>query len=232
MAQKRILVTGGAGFIGSALVRHLIGHTQYRVLVLDKLTYAGTLTSLAPVSEDPRYGFVRADICDHQAVAQAFEGFDPDIVVHLAAESHVDRSIDGPGAFIETNLVGTYVLLQAARAQWSALRAEMARISGAIVLIGGAKNQDGQIIDADGVEEELNAAKSVGAFLLPIGSTGGTAKSVCERLIGSYLVSDGNQAVRPNDAELKMLMNTYDPSEITSLVIKLLKKSRNGIERL
>ena len=124
MAQKRILVTGGAGFIGSALVRHLIGHTQYRVLVLDKLTYAGTLTSLAPVSEDPRYGFVRADICDHQAVAQAFEGFDPDIVVHLAAESHVDRSIDGPGAFIETNLVGTYVLLQAARAHWSALPAE------------------------------------------------------------------------------------------------------------
>lgn len=118
------------------------------------------------------------------------------------------------------------------RAQWSALRAEMARISGAIVLIGGAKNQDGQIIDADGVEEELNAAKSVGAFLLPIGSTGGTAKSVCERLIGSDLVSDGNQAVRPNDAELKMLMNTDDPSEITSLVIKLLKKSRNGIERL
>ena len=117
----KVLVTGGAGFIGSALVRHLIAHSPHHVHVLDKLTYAGTLTSLAPVSADPRYGFTRADICDAAAVAKIFASFYPDIVVHLAAESHVDRSIDGPQAFIETNLVGTYTLLQAARHHWDGL---------------------------------------------------------------------------------------------------------------
>ncbi len=126
MSQKslKVLVTGGAGFIGSALVRHLIFHSQHHVHVLDKLTYAGTLTSLAPVSADPRYGFTRADICDAEAVAGIFAAVDPDIVVHLAAESHVDRSIDGPQAFIETNLVGTYTMLQAARHHWDRLSGE------------------------------------------------------------------------------------------------------------
>ncbi|NBS01799.1 MAG: dTDP-glucose 4,6-dehydratase [Rhizobiales bacterium] len=120
----KVLVTGGAGFIGSALVRHLIAHSPHHVHVLDKLTYAGTLTSLAPVSADPRYGFTRADIGDAEAVAAIFAAFDPDIVVHLAAESHVDRSIDGPQAFIETNLVGTYTMLQAARHHWDRLSGE------------------------------------------------------------------------------------------------------------
>ena len=126
MSQKslKVLVTGGAGFIGSALVRHLILYSQHHVHVLDKLTYAGTLTSLAPVSADPRYGFTRADICDAEAVAAIFATFDPDIVVHLAAESHVDRSIDGPQAFIETNMVGTYTMLQAARHHWDRLSGE------------------------------------------------------------------------------------------------------------
>jgi len=121
--RKSVLVTGGAGFIGSALVRHLITYTNYSVHVLDKLTYAGTLTSLEPVSHDPRYGFTRADICDAQAVHAVFDNTRPDIVVHLAAESHVDRSIDGPQAFIETNIVGTYTMLQAARAHWERLDA-------------------------------------------------------------------------------------------------------------
>jgi dTDP-glucose 4,6-dehydratase len=114
----RIIVTGGAGFIGSAVVRHLIAHTAHEVLVLDKLTYAGNLASLAPVHGHKRYKFSRTDICDRAVVASAFASFDPDAVMHLAAESHVDRSIDGPAEFINTNVVGTYVLLEAALAHW------------------------------------------------------------------------------------------------------------------
>ena len=110
----RILVTGGAGFIGSALVRNLIATTDHEVLVFDKLTYAGVLSSLAPAAASDRYQFVQDDICDASAVAAAIESFKPDVVAHLAAESHVDRSIDGPGEFIQTNIVGTFVLLQQA----------------------------------------------------------------------------------------------------------------------
>lgn len=117
----RIFVTGGAGFIGSALVRHLIEETDHDILVFDKLTYAGTLTSLAPVAASPRFRFVQGDICDGAAVAAAIAEFRPDVITHLAAESHVDRSIDGPGAFIETNLVGTYTMLDAALAYWRGL---------------------------------------------------------------------------------------------------------------
>ena len=119
----RIFVTGGAGFIGSALVRHLIRETGHEVLVYDALTYAGTLSALAPVANDPRYCFVRGDIRDGAAVAAALHDFRPDIVTHLAAESHVDRSIDGPAAFVDTNIVGTFTLLSAARAYWQGLDA-------------------------------------------------------------------------------------------------------------
>ena len=120
-ASKRILVTGGAGFIGSAVVRRALTETPHRVLVFDKLTYAGNLSSLEPVSHSPNYSFVRGDICDGAAVRRALRDFRPDIVMHLAAESHVDRSIDGPGAFIETNLVGTYTMLQASLEYWRSL---------------------------------------------------------------------------------------------------------------
>jgi len=117
----RILITGGAGFIGSALVRHLIVHTGYEVLNLDKLTYAGNLESLHSIASNSRYEFVHADIADADTVSAVLERFQPDAIMHLAAESHVDRSIDGPAAFIQTNIVGTYALLEATRAWWSQL---------------------------------------------------------------------------------------------------------------
>ena len=112
---NRIIVTGGAGFIGSALVRHIIDHTADEVCVVDKLTYAGNLESLAEVSSSERFRFEQCDICDREALDKIFAGFRPTHVMHLAAESHVDRSIDAPGEFIQTNIVGTYTLLEAAR---------------------------------------------------------------------------------------------------------------------
>lgn len=117
----KILVTGGAGFIGSALVRHLIQNTSHQVLNLDKLTYAGNLASLHDVARSERYSFVKGDICDREVLDFTLSDFQPDAVMHLAAESHVDRSIDGPAAFVETNVIGTYTLLEACRAYWSGL---------------------------------------------------------------------------------------------------------------
>ncbi|SEG80174.1 dTDP-glucose 4,6-dehydratase [Bosea lathyri] len=119
----KFLVTGGAGFIGSAVVRKLIGETQHSVCVVDKLTYAGNLASLAPISGSNRYRFEQADIGDAERMHGIFADFDPDIVMHLAAESHVDRSIDGPGDFIQTNIVGTFALLQEALRHWRGLDA-------------------------------------------------------------------------------------------------------------
>ncbi|MGF1502273.1 MAG: dTDP-glucose 4,6-dehydratase [Paracoccaceae bacterium] len=115
----KILVTGGAGFIGSAVIRDLIRATGHAVVNLDKLTYAATPEALEDAAESPRYAFVRGDICDRALLAQVFEEHTPDAVMHLAAESHVDRSIDGPGEFIETNVVGTFALLEVARAAQS-----------------------------------------------------------------------------------------------------------------
>ena len=120
----RVLVTGGAGFIGSALVRHLVRDVGADVLNVDKLTYAGNLASLKPIENSPNHRFLRADICDHAAIAEAFETFQPDYVMHLAAESHVDRSITGAADFIQTNVNGTFTMLEAARQYWSALPAD------------------------------------------------------------------------------------------------------------
>ncbi|UUL82185.1 dTDP-glucose 4,6-dehydratase [Sphingomonas qomolangmaensis] len=117
----RIFVTGGAGFIGSALVRHLIENTGHEVLNFDSLTYAGTLSTIQSVADSDRYRFVQGDICDAQAVRAAIAQFKPDVITHLAAESHVDRSIDGPGAFVQTNIVGTFTMLSEARAYWLGL---------------------------------------------------------------------------------------------------------------
>ena len=117
----KILVTGGAGFIGSNLIHYLIEHTRHSVVNVDKLTYAGNLESLASVQDSDRYAFEQADIVDSDAVQSLFKVHQPDAVMHLAAESHVDRSIDGPGEFIQTNIIGTFNLLQAARGYFETL---------------------------------------------------------------------------------------------------------------
>jgi dTDP-glucose 4,6-dehydratase len=117
----KILITGGAGFIGSAVIRYLIQNTPHTIVNVDKLTYAGNLESLGPVSKNKRYAFERVDICDHPEMSRIFAAHQPDAVMHLAAESHVDRSIDGPAAFVQTNIVGTYIMLEAARQYWQEL---------------------------------------------------------------------------------------------------------------
>jgi dTDP-glucose 4,6-dehydratase len=117
----RIIITGGAGFIGSAVIRFLMAQTQHTVVNLDKLTYAGNLESLAEVADNPRYHFEKVDICDPYALKQVLSSHQPDAIMHLAAESHVDRSIDGPAMFIQTNIVGTYTLLEACKNHWQTL---------------------------------------------------------------------------------------------------------------
>jgi dTDP-glucose 4,6-dehydratase len=117
----KFLITGGAGFIGSAVIRYIIDNTSHSVVNVDKLTYAGNLESLTSIESDVRYIFEQVDICDSAEIKRIFHEHQPDVVMHLAAESHVDRSIDGPGEFIQTNIVGTYVLLEEARDYWSSL---------------------------------------------------------------------------------------------------------------
>ncbi len=123
----RVMVTGGAGFIGSALVRQLVEHSNHDVMVVDKLTYAGSLSNLQSVAHAPQFRFIQADICDAIGMRRVFDEFDPDVIAHLAAESHVDRSIDGPGQFIQTNIFGTFVLLQESLRHWRGLGAQRSR---------------------------------------------------------------------------------------------------------
>ncbi|MDG2365685.1 MAG: dTDP-glucose 4,6-dehydratase [Methylococcaceae bacterium] len=117
----KILITGGAGFIGSALIRYLINHTEHAVINVDKLTYAGNLDSLADIENSSRYHFEQIDICNRDGIDRLLTHYQPDAIMHLAAESHVDRSIDGPAEFIETNIIGTYTLLEAVRSYWPSL---------------------------------------------------------------------------------------------------------------
>jgi dTDP-glucose 4,6-dehydratase len=122
--NKRFLVTGGAGFIGSEVIRHIIKNTNHTVLNIDKLTYAGNLESLSSIDSNPNYSFKQIDICDKNEIKNVLDEYQPDILMHLAAESHVDRSIDGPGDFIQTNIFGTYVLLEEARYYWHNLKGD------------------------------------------------------------------------------------------------------------
>ena len=122
--SKKFLITGGAGFIGSAVIRHIINNTSHSIVNVDKLTYAGNLESLESVENNSRYTFEQVDICDPNEIKRVFNEHQPNVVMHLAAESHVDRSIDGPGEFIQTNIVGTYVLLEEARGYWSSLEGD------------------------------------------------------------------------------------------------------------
>ena len=124
----KVFITGGAGFIGSAVARSYIQNTPDEILVFDKLTYAGNLASLQPITKSSKFSFIKADICNREAVDKALLAFQPEVIMHLAAESHVDRSIDGPAAFIETNLVGTFTMLAAALDYWRSLSPERAHI--------------------------------------------------------------------------------------------------------
>ena len=128
--MSTILVTGGAGFIGSAVIRYLINNTHHIVINVDKLTYAGNLESLNQISDNSRYHFDKVDICDATEISRLFYLYQPDIIMHLAAESHVDRSIDGPSEFIQTNIVGTYNLLEQARRYWVQLRESLLEYPG------------------------------------------------------------------------------------------------------
>jgi len=152
MQVKKILVTGGAGFIGSAVIRHIINDTECSVVNVDKLTYAGNLESLASVSDDVRYAFECIDICDAQEVKRVIEQHQPDIMMHLAAESHVDRSIDGPGEFIQTNIVGTYRKVHLpGHSEYDPDRAfqHLVELAGFIELLGRVEF----ILKAKGIEE-------------------------------------------------------------------------------
>lgn len=120
----KFLITGGAGFIGSAVIRHIIQNTNNQILNIDKLTYAGNLESLKLIEQNPNYQFMQIDICDMESISQAIENFQPDVIMNLAAESHVDRSIDSPTIFIQTNIIGTYTLLEAVRKYWRNLEVE------------------------------------------------------------------------------------------------------------
>ena len=201
----KYLITGGAGFIGSAVVRYIINHTQDDVLNIDKLTYAGNLESLAEIENNPRYAFKQIDICDAAALQQAVDLFQPDIVMHLAAESHVDRSIDGPAAFIQTNIVGTYTLLEAVRKYW--------------LTLDGAKKLDFRFhhISTDEVYGDLDGTEALFTETTPYAPSSpySASKASSDHLVRAWNRTYGLPAIVTNCS------NNYGPCHFPEKLIPL-----------
>jgi len=200
--SKRFLVTGGAGFIGATVVRHLIEHTPHQVLVVDKLTYAGNLDSLEPVSNSNRYRFEHADIANAGSMQRIFEDFKPHAVMHLAAESHVDRSIDSPAPFIETNIVGTYVLLDVATKYWRTL---------------GPNERDGFRFHHISTDEVFGSLGAEGLFTEESpyrpNSPYAASKAASDHLVNAWHVTFGLPAVLSNSS------NNYGPYQYPEKLI-------------
>jgi dTDP-glucose 4,6-dehydratase len=201
----KILVTGGAGFIGSAVVRYIIKNTNDNVLVVDSLTYAGNLESLADVDQDPRYQFKKVNICDHTKLEEVINDFRPDAIMHLAAESHVDRSIDGPSEFIQTNIVGTYTLLEVARQYWSTLEDE------------DKKRFRFHHISTDEVYGDLHGTDDLFTELTPYSPSSpySASKAASDHLVRSWLRTYGLPTVVTNCS------NNYGPYHFPEKLIPL-----------
>ena len=203
---KKILVTGGAGFIGSALIRHIIDHTDHSVVNVDKLTYAGNLESLVSVENNSRYFFQQVDICNAIEIRRIFDEQQPDILMHLAAESHVDRSIDGPGDFIQTNIVGTYVLLEEVRFYWSKL--------------GGAKKDNFKFhhVSTDEVYGDLEGTDNLFTETTPYAPSSpySASKASSDHLVRSWQRTFGLPALITNCS------NNYGPYQFPEKLIPLI----------
>lgn len=209
---KTYMITGGAGFIGSAVVRMIIEQGQDEVVNVDKLTYAGNLDSLSGVADDPRYHFVQADICDAKAMAAVLDKYRPDAIMHLAAESHVDRSIDGPGAFIETNIIGTYTLLEAARDYWNVLDDANAR---AFRFHHVSTDEVYGSLGKDGLFEETTAYDPSSPY--------SASKAASDHLVRAWHRTYGLPVVLTNCS------NNYGPYQYPEKLIPLMiQKARNG----
>ncbi len=211
--SKVIVVTGGAGFIGSAVIRYLIQDSGHTVINVDKLTYAGNLESLASVDNNDRYHFEKVDICDGPQVKRVLESYQPDIIMHLAAESHVDRSIDGPGEFIQTNVVGTYTLLEQARAYWFSL--ESAKKEGFKFHHISTDEVYGDLPHPDDVEEGAELPLFTEATPYAPSSPYSASKASSDQLVRSWLRTYGLPTLVTNCS------NNYGPYHFPEKLIPL-----------
>lgn len=207
----RVLVTGGAGFIGSAVCRYLVRQTDSEVINVDKLTYAANLASLDAIARDPRYTFIRADICDREAIKRIFEQHAPDAVMHLAAETHVDRSINGSGEFIHTNILGTYCLLEVARAYWMHLPA---RLASQFRFLHVSTDEVYGSLSSDGLFTESTAYAPSSPY--------SASKAAADHIAGAWFRTFGFPVVLSNCS------NNYGPYQFPEKLIPLM--ILNGLE--